>query len=79
FYVGGEWIKTSASHVFQGQMYMERLSPVGGLSKPYPTIFLHGGAQTGTRMQCPTLSHRQTLVAELELAEENIEHDFLCF
>ncbi|PMD29900.1 alpha/beta-hydrolase [Hyaloscypha variabilis F] len=48
FYVGGEYVKTSAGYVLQDQMYVERLLPIGGSKQPYPIVFLHGGAQTGT-------------------------------
>lgn len=47
FYVGGEYISTSAGSLFQNQMYVEKLTPPR-VSQPYPVIFLHGGAQTGT-------------------------------
>ncbi|KAE9371905.1 alpha/beta-hydrolase [Stipitochalara longipes BDJ] len=48
FYIGGGYVNTPAGHVLQDQMYVERLSPIGGSKKPYPIVFLHGGAQTGT-------------------------------
>ncbi|KAL4760959.1 uncharacterized protein BDW70DRAFT_150393 [Aspergillus foveolatus] len=35
-------------HVFTNQMYVEKLTPTTGVTKPYPTIFIHGQAQTGT-------------------------------
>ncbi|KAL2871365.1 alpha/beta hydrolase [Aspergillus lucknowensis] len=48
FYVGGEYVNTAAGYLFHNQMYVEKLSPPEGSSQPYPVVFLHGGAQTGT-------------------------------
>jgi hypothetical protein len=47
FYVGGEYVPTPGGHVLQNQMYVEKLTPAE-TTKPYPIIFIHGGAQTGT-------------------------------
>ncbi|KAH7411492.1 Alpha/Beta hydrolase protein [Cadophora sp. MPI-SDFR-AT-0126] len=48
FYVGGDYLTTSSGHILTDQMYVEKLTPVSGCTKPYPIIFIHGGAQTGT-------------------------------
>lgn len=48
FYIGGQYTNTPAGHVFQDQMYVEHLTPIGGCKQRYPIIFIHGGAQTGT-------------------------------
>ncbi|KAJ5683417.1 hypothetical protein N7462_006582 [Penicillium macrosclerotiorum] len=48
-YVGGRYIPNGAGeHVFTDQMYVEKLTPATGVTKPYPIIFIHGQAQTGT-------------------------------
>ncbi|KAK2761227.1 hypothetical protein FQN54_001749 [Arachnomyces sp. PD_36] len=47
-YVGGEYVDTTAGHIFQNQMYVEKLSPADGSSRKYPVVFLHGGGQSGT-------------------------------
>ncbi|KUJ06397.1 alpha/beta-hydrolase [Mollisia scopiformis] len=47
FYVGGEYVKAGGGHVMENQMYVERLLPAD-VTKPYPIVFIHGGAQTGT-------------------------------
>jgi hypothetical protein len=49
FYVGGEYVNTTipGGHLFHNQMYVEKLSPKITLH-PYPIVFVHGGAQTGT-------------------------------
>lgn len=48
FYVGGEYLNTTDGWLFHNQMYVEKLSPSGGSTQPYPIVLLHGGAQTGT-------------------------------
>ncbi|KAH8692301.1 Alpha/Beta hydrolase protein [Talaromyces proteolyticus] len=48
FYVGGEYVNIPGGHAFQNQMYVEKLTPQHGSSKPYPIVFVHGGDQTGT-------------------------------
>lgn len=48
-YVGGQYILNSAGqHIFADQMYVEKLTPAAGVTKPYPIVFIHGQAQTGT-------------------------------
>lgn len=48
-YVGGQYVQNSAGqHVFANQMYVEKLTPAAGVTKPYPIVFIHGQAQTGT-------------------------------
>jgi hypothetical protein len=29
-------------------MYVEKLTPAAGVTKPHPIVFIHGQAQTGT-------------------------------
>lgn len=75
-YVGGEYVDTPDGHIFQNQMYVEKLSPAEGSSRKYPVVFLHGGGQSGT-VSFNTSSHngraRSDRVTEtnglLELAE----------
>ena len=47
FYVGGNYVTTSTGTLFENQMYVEKLVPVTP-SQPYPLVFIHGQAQTGT-------------------------------
>lgn len=48
-YVGGKYINDgTGQHVFADQMYVEKLTPAEGATKPYPIVFIHGQAQTGT-------------------------------
>lgn len=35
-------------HAFQGQMYVERFTPLSGVNRPIPLVLIHGTAQTGT-------------------------------
>jgi hypothetical protein len=49
FYVGGQYASDGkGEHVFIDQMYVEQLTPVGISIRPYPLVFIHGQAQTGT-------------------------------
>jgi len=50
FYVGGNYVLTSLGTLFSDQMYVEKLSPVEP-TQPYPLVFIHGQAQTGTVRQ----------------------------
>lgn len=43
FYVGGRYIQTPFGSVTVDQIYVEKLSPVAGASKPNPLVFFHGG------------------------------------
>jgi hypothetical protein len=56
FYVGGGYVKDPAGgHVFVGQMYVEKLTPSGEVSQPYPLVLIHGQAQTGIVRQPPII------------------------
>ncbi|PGH08833.1 hypothetical protein AJ79_05837 [Helicocarpus griseus UAMH5409] len=48
FYAGGGYVNTKNGHIFQNQMYVEKLSPIGGSTREYPVVLLHGGGQSGT-------------------------------
>lgn len=49
FYVGGEYVlDESGGHVFQDQMYVERLTPLGGPRYQTPLVLIPGAGQTGT-------------------------------
>ncbi|ORY59290.1 Alpha/Beta hydrolase protein [Pseudomassariella vexata] len=47
FFVGGEYVETTAGTLIQNQMYVERLSPAH-ISRPYPIILMHCAGQDGT-------------------------------
>lgn len=47
FYIGGSYVNTSSGHLFSNQMYVEKLTPLKPC-QPYPLVFIHGQAQTGT-------------------------------
>lgn len=49
FYAGGRYVPyETGGHVFEDQIYVERLNPVGGATKQTPLVLIHGNAQTGT-------------------------------
>lgn len=67
-YVGGQYVQNAdGDHLFADQMYVEKLTPQGGASKPHPIVFIHGQAQTGTvRLQIRLNSPlRKTLLTSL--------------
>jgi hypothetical protein len=48
-YAGGHYDSDGAgAHIFRDQMYVEHLIPLDRKVKPYPIVFIHGQAQTGT-------------------------------
>lgn len=47
FYVGGNYNKSSRGTILQNQIYVEQLTPAGGVSQPKPLILLHGGDLSG--------------------------------
>ncbi|KAJ6440841.1 alpha/beta-hydrolase [Purpureocillium lavendulum] len=49
FYVGGGYVDDGVGgHIFQDQMYVERLLPADGVTQDTPLVLIHGQAQTGT-------------------------------
>lgn len=51
FYVGGEYVDAESGdgqRIFTGQMYVEQLTPAGGVKHPWPIVFIQGAGQTGT-------------------------------
>ena len=47
FFVGGEYLNTSAGKVMSGQMYVEFRIP-RSVTSPYAIVMIHGGGQTAT-------------------------------
>ncbi|KAH8676146.1 Alpha/Beta hydrolase protein [Xylariales sp. PMI_506] len=47
FYVGGRGIEISSGMITADQLYVEKLTPVGGPRHPHPLVFFHGGAVSG--------------------------------
>lgn len=50
FYAGGRYVfdKSLNGTILENQMYVEQLTPIGGVKHPYPLIFAHGGGASGT-------------------------------
>ena len=49
FYAGGRYVPyETGGHVFEDQIYVERLNPIGGATRQTPLVLIHGNAQTGT-------------------------------
>ena len=51
FYVGGVYVKDDTSrfggYTMKDQTYVECLTPIGGATREFPLIFVHGGGQSG--------------------------------
>ncbi|OQU95507.1 hypothetical protein CLAIMM_01696 [Cladophialophora immunda] len=51
FYVGGVYEEdkspTYGGHIMKNQTYVECLTPLGGATREYPLVFVHGGGQSG--------------------------------
>ncbi|KAL8672575.1 MAG: hypothetical protein Q9168_002980 [Polycauliona sp. 1 TL-2023] len=47
YYVGGTYNQTASGTVLQNQVYVEQLTPAGGIIQPKPLILLHGGNIAG--------------------------------
>lgn len=47
FMIGGNYVNTTTGHLFANQMYVEKLIPKKS-TQPYPLVFIHGQAQTGS-------------------------------
>lgn len=51
FYAGGRYVDDGSGtgqHIFEDQMYVEKLTPAVNSTKPYPLVFIHGQGQSGT-------------------------------
>ncbi|KAI0757782.1 Alpha/beta hydrolase family-domain-containing protein [Daedaleopsis nitida] len=49
FYTGGQYVDDgTGNHIWTDQLYVEELTPVGGVRKEHPLVFIHGNGQTGT-------------------------------
>jgi hypothetical protein len=69
FYVGGNYVTTSTGTLFENQMYVEKLIP-STPAQPYPVVFIHGQAQTGTVGPAPRPpNYHVTDTQVLELVE----------
>lgn len=50
FFVGGSYVEESSpmgGYTMKGQTYVECLTPIVGVKKEFPLIFVHGGGQSG--------------------------------
>jgi hypothetical protein len=60
FYVGGEYVDDGrGGHHFRGQMYVEKLVPVQGVTQKWPVVLMHGNSMTGT-VSIPSHTHDLT-------------------
>lgn len=49
FFVGGEYLPYNGTtqSIFSDQLYVEKLTPAGGVSKKNPLVFISAGVPTG--------------------------------
>lgn len=47
FYVGGQYNKTASGTILENSIYVEQLTPAGGVSQPKPLVLIHGGNLAG--------------------------------
>lgn len=49
FFVGGEYIPYNGTYqsIYSDQLYVEKLTPVGGVSQKNPLVFISAGVPTG--------------------------------
>lgn len=47
FYFGGNYNRTASGTILQNQIYVEQLTPAGGITQPKPLVLLHGGDLSG--------------------------------
>lgn len=48
FYVGGDYKTSGTTFIVSNQIYVEKLTPVSGVTKPYPLIFISAGVPSGS-------------------------------
>lgn len=57
FWIGGEYVAAAIGTLTYGQIYVEKLTPLGGVKKPWPIVLFHGGASSGAvgsvLLRCP--------------------------
>lgn len=46
FYVGGHYVDSALGNLTYDQIYVEKLTPLGGASQPKPMVFFHGGGKS---------------------------------
>lgn len=49
FMVGGRWVPVSSGNITADQVYVEKLTPAGGVVHDKPLVFFHGGAVSGVQ------------------------------
>jgi hypothetical protein len=47
FFIGGRYVNAAIGLLTYDQMYVEKLTPFKGVSRPYPIVLFHGGGISG--------------------------------
>lgn len=65
FWVGGQYVEDAVQGLLTyDQMYVEKLTPLGGVNQTYPLVFFHGGGISGA-VSLPPLHLPEAKVASL--------------
>ncbi|KAI1855110.1 hypothetical protein JX265_012298 [Neoarthrinium moseri] len=48
FFLGGQYIPSGTSFIMSDQLYVEKLTPLNGVDKPYPLVFISAGIPSGS-------------------------------
>jgi hypothetical protein len=55
FWVGGHYVNAAIGLLTYDQMYVEKLTPLLGIQKPYPLVLFHGGGISGAVRNFPNI------------------------
>lgn len=48
FFIGGKYIPYGTTYIISNQLYVEKLTPIDGVVKPYPLVFISAGVPSGS-------------------------------
>jgi hypothetical protein len=66
FYIGGRYVPGPTGNMMVDQMYVEKLTPPGGVRQARPMVFFHGGGTSGVVSgACASLSPATHLLITL--------------
>lgn len=48
FFISGKYIPYGTTYIISNQLYVEKLTPIDGVVKPYPLVFISAGVPSGS-------------------------------
>ncbi|KAI3398725.1 hypothetical protein diail_8764 [Diaporthe ilicicola] len=48
FFIGGEYVTSGTSYIISDQLYVEKLTPIAGVNKTFPVVFISAGLPSGS-------------------------------